>query len=188
MSVFGQDVEDVFGLLPDVVTDLVEVDAEEFLDEGSAIGLSDQDTVYFEVLESSSTYLRYKQTYSKDSSAQFFYEVRMYERIREEGHVVAVSRQVGTGDDVWQRDFQLFEYTEEGELQGVAPLVRVELLRYSAPVVRPYSNVQEFTILVDLNPREESVSGFTFTVVRSEDSEIEEEFPIKWNGTNFSAR
>ncbi|NVK05486.1 MAG: hypothetical protein HWD92_11715 [Flavobacteriia bacterium] len=188
VAVSAQDIEDIFEQLPGVVTDLTPAEAEFFMEEGSIVTLSGQDSVGFEILEKEEGYIRYRQAYINRPSSQFYYEIRVYERIREQGHIIAVSRQVGTGDNQWQRDFQLFEYTPDEEVFGIPPLDRTNMLRYAAPVIRDYSNSSDYLVLVELNPSGGTVSGFTFKVMRTADYSLETAIPIKWNGTGFSAR
>lgn len=188
VAVAAQDIEDIFEQLPGVVTDLTPAEAEFFIEEGSIVTLSGQDSVGFEILEKEEGYIRYRQAYINRPSSQFYYEIRVYERIREQGHIIAVSRQVGTGDNQWQRDFQLFEYTPDEEVFGIPPLDRTNMLRYAAPVIRDYSNSSDYLVLVELSPNDGAVSGFTFKVMRTSDYSLETAIPIKWNGTGFSAR
>lgn len=187
-AISAQDIEDIFVQLPGVVTDLTPAEAEFFIEEGSIITLSGQDSVGFEILEKEEGYIRYRQAYIKRPSSQFYYEIRVYERIREQGHIIAVSRQVGTGENQWQRDFQLFEYTPDEEVFGIPPLDRTNMLRYAAPAIREYSNNTDYLVLIELDSRNDAVSGFTFKVMRTEDYSVETEIPIKWNGTGFSYR
>lgn len=171
----AQSAEDACLDLPEVVTDL-SADELKFMLANDTLQIrpTELDTAEFVLIEKTENVLRYQQRYTRYPDRGMDYEIAVFEG--EDESVVLVSRVSHSRGKFWQRDFQVFKF-EDGELFGLAPAERYEMLKRSVRAIRAYSN-SNYIVLVNLSP--ESGQGFEYVVYNSSDFSEVTRVPVKW--------
>lgn len=190
LSTQAQDIQSLYRMLPDVVTDLTKVEKGELLEAKAFTRVVDEDTLVYTIDDETDEFISISQVYKGTESAFFTYQIRKYKLTQEDRWIIAFSRQTGDDEGRWQIDFQLFEYTEDDGVFGLLPLERQTMLRNTASATEEAMLNPELSIYVDLTPNPDYPNhGFDFVVVNNAESQVPvEEIPVKWNGYFFTAR